>query len=242
MIEIHALTKTYRSVAAVRNLTFTIRPGLVTGFLGPNGAGKTTTMRAIVGLTRPTSGRVTVDGRRYVDLPDPMRQVGAVLEGTAVQRGRSARHHLLALARTHGLPPRRVREVLGLVGLEDVADRSAATFSLGMRQRLGIAAALLGDPRAVLMDEPTNGLDPDGVLWLRTLLKELAAQGRTVFVSSHLMSEMALTADHLVIIGRGRLIADSAIDELVPPGSSLEDAYMRLTRDAVEYVQEGAQQ
>jgi ABC-2 type transport system ATP-binding protein len=215
MIEIQALTKRYGKTVAVDGLSFTVRPGHVTGFLGPNGAGKSTTMRVIVGLDHPTAGTVTVGGRRYRDHAAPLRQVGALLEAKAFHKARSARNHLLALAQTHGIPAKRVDEVLAMVGLEAVGRRRAGGFSLGMGQRLGIAAALLGDPAAVVLDEPVNGLDPDGVLWVRTLLKTLAAQGRTVLVSSHLMSEMALTADRLVIIGRGRLLADTSVGELI---------------------------
>jgi ABC-2 type transport system ATP-binding protein len=215
MIEIEELTKRYGKTVAVDGLSFTVRPGHVTGFLGPNGAGKSTTMRMIVGLDHPTAGTATVGGRRYRDHAAPLRQVGALLEAKAFHRARSARNHLLALAQTHGIPPKRVDEVLAMVGLEQVGRRRAGGFSLGMAQRLGIAAALLGDPAAVVLDEPVNGLDPDGVLWVRTLLKTLAAQGRTVLVSSHLMSEMAVTADRLVIIGRGRLLADTGVGELI---------------------------
>jgi ABC-2 type transport system ATP-binding protein len=215
MIEAQALTKRYGDKLAVDDLSFTVRGGRVTGFLGPNGAGKSTTMRMIIGLDRPTGGAVTVAGRRYQDHPAPLRQVGALLEAKSLHRGRSARIHLLALAQTHGIPESRVDEVLAMVGLEQVAHRRVGGFSLGMGQRLGIAAALVGDPAAVVLDEPVNGLDPDGVLWIRTLLKSLAAEGRTVLVSSHLMSEMALTAEHLVIIGRGRLLADTTVDDLV---------------------------
>jgi ABC-2 type transport system ATP-binding protein len=297
MIEIDALSKRYGDKLAVHELSFSVEPGHVTGFLGPNGAGKSTTMRMIVGLDHPTAGTATVDGRRYRDHPAPLREVGALLEAKSVHRGRSARNHLLALAQTHGIPAERVDEVLMMVGLESVGRRRVGGFSLGMAQRLGIAAALLGDPATVVLDEPVNGLDPDGVLWVRTLLKTLAADGRTVLVSSHLMSEMAVTADHLVIIGRGRLLADTAVDELIarvavgsvlvrsphasdlrellvgqgatvtsaepgvlqvaglaaeqiadlaverrmalyelaPQRASLEQAYMELTRDAVEY-------
>lgn len=215
MIEIQELTKRYGRTVAVDGLSFAVRPGHVTGFLGPNGAGKSTTMRMIVGLDHPTAGTATVGGRRYRDHPAPLRQVGALLEAKAFHKARSARNHLLALAQTHGIPAARVDQVLAMVGLEGVARRRAGGFSLGMAQRLGIAAALLGDPAAVVLDEPANGLDPDGVLWVRTLLKTLAAQGRTVLVSSHLMSEMALTADRLVIIGRGRLLADTSVGELI---------------------------
>ena len=297
MIEVHALSKRYGGKLAVDNLSFTVRPGHVTGFLGPNGAGKSTTMRMIVGLDHPTAGAATVDGRRYRDHPAPLRKVGALLEAKSVHKARSAHDHLLALAQTHGIPAKRVDEVLAMVGLESVARRRAGGFSLGMAQRLGIAGVLLGDPRVMLFDEPVNGLDPDGVLWVRTLLKTLAAEGRTVLVSSHLMSEMAVTADHLVIIGRGRLLADTSVEELIariavgsvvvrsphatdlrellvgqgatvtnaapgvlqvggltaeqiadlaverrlalhelaPERASLEQAYMQLTRDAVEY-------
>ena len=297
MIEIQALSKRYGRTVAVDGLSFTVRPGHVTGFLGPNGAGKSTTMRMIVGLDHPTAGSVTVDGRRYRDHPAPLREVGALLEAKSVHKGRSARNHLLGLAQTHRIPARRVDEVLAMVGLESVGRRRAGGFSLGMAQRLGVAAALLGDPATVVLDEPVNGLDPDGVLWVRNLLKALAAEGRTVLVSSHLMSEMAVTADHLVIIGRGRLLADTTMDELIarvavgsvlvrtphasdlrdllvgqgatvtsaepgvlqvggltaesiadlaverrmalhelaPQRASLEQAYMELTRDAVEY-------
>jgi ABC-2 type transport system ATP-binding protein len=215
MIEAQALVKRYGDKTAVDELSFTVRPGQVTGFLGPNGAGKSTTMRMIVGLDRPTRGQVTVAGRPYRDHPAPLRVLGALLEAKSIHRGRTARVHLLGLAQTHGIPPSRVDEVLSQVGLADAARRRAGGFSLGMSQRLGIAAALLGDPAAVILDEPVNGLDPDGVLWIRTLLKGLAAAGRTVLVSSHLMSEMAVTADHLVIIGRGRLLADTTVDDLI---------------------------
>jgi ABC-2 type transport system ATP-binding protein len=215
MIEVHGLTKRFGDKVAVDGLSFAVRGGQVTGFLGPNGAGKSSTMRMIIGLDRPTAGTATVAGRRYHDHPAPLRQVGALLEATSIHKGRTARTHLLALAQTHGIPPERVDEVLTLVGLDEVAHRRAGGFSLGMSQRLGIAGALLGDPAAVVLDEPVNGLDPGGVLWIRTLLKSLAAEGRTVLVSSHLMSEMAVTADHLVIIGRGRLLADTTVDELI---------------------------
>lgn len=208
MIHVEQLTKVYGSTRAVDDLSFEVRPGIVTGFLGPNGAGKSTTMRMILGLDRPTSGRATVNGRTVADHPAPITQIGSLLEAKAIHPKRSARNHLRALAATTNIPERRVDEVLDLVGLTDVADRTAGGFSLGMGQRLGIASALLGDPETVMLDEPVNGLDPEGILWIRNLLKRLAAEGRTVFVSSHLMSEMALTADHFVIIGRGRLIAD----------------------------------
>ena len=207
MIEARNLVKRYGSTMAVNDLSFSIRPGLVTGFLGPNGAGKTTTMRMILGLDAPTQGSVTVGGRSYRDLPAPMREVGALLDAKALHGGRRARDHLLCLAHSNGIPRSRVDEVLRIVGLEGVARRRAKGFSLGMGQRLGIASALLGDPAVLIFDEPVNGLDPDGIHWVRTLLRALAAEGRTVLVSSHLMSEMALTADHLLVIGKGRLIA-----------------------------------
>ena len=214
MIEAVDLTKRYGSRTAVDGLTFTVRPGVVTGFLGPNGAGKSTTMRLVLGLDAPTRGRVTVDGRAYADLPAPLREVGALLEARAVHGGRSARNHLLALAATSGIPTRRVDELLEWVGLASVARKRVRGFSLGMGQRLGIATALLGDPHTILLDEPVNGLDPEGIVWVRNLLKALAAEGRTVLVSSHLMGEMALTAHRLVVIGRGRLVADMTVEEL----------------------------
>jgi ABC-2 type transport system ATP-binding protein len=296
MIEAHGLTKRYGEKTAVHDLSFTVRPGIVTGFLGPNGAGKSTTMRMILGLDAPTSGSVLVNGRRYADHAAPLREVGALLEAKAIHTGRSARNHLLALAATTGISRRRVDDVIDLVGLRDVASKRAGGFSLGMGQRLGIASALLGDPGTLVLDEPVNGLDPEGILWIRNLLKSLAAEGRTVFVSSHLMSEMALTAEQLIIIGRGRLIADVSVAdfltssqltvrvrsphasrlrdlvagpdvtvttdesgvleiggldseeigriaaentitlyELTPHRASLEDAFMDLTRDDVEY-------
>ncbi|WP_328610289.1 ATP-binding cassette domain-containing protein [Amycolatopsis sp. NBC_00345] len=215
MIDAHQLTKRYGEKTAVDRLDFTVRPGIVTGFLGPNGAGKSTTMRMILGLDAPTSGSVTVNGRRYAEHSAPLQEVGALLEAKSVHPGRSAVDHLLAQAYTHGIPRRRVDEVIELAGLQSVAKQRAGKFSLGMGQRLGIAAALLGDPATVMLDEPVNGLDPEGVLWIRNLLLGLAAEGRTVFVSSHLMSEMALVAEHLIIVGRGRLLADTTVDELV---------------------------
>jgi ABC-2 type transport system ATP-binding protein len=215
VIELRGLTKRYGAVLAVDNLTCTVRPGMVTGFLGPNGAGKTTTMRMVLGLDHPTAGTVTVDGHRYADLPAPMHQVGALLDARAVHGGRTAYHHLRCLAQSNGIARRRVDEVLGLVGLESVARRRIGRFSLGMSQRLGIAAALLGDPAVLIFDEPVNGLDPEGIRWIRELMRNLAAEGRTVLVSSHLMSEMALTASHLIVIGQGRLVADTSIDELL---------------------------
>ena len=215
MIEAHGLTKDYGSKRAVDDLSFTVEPGVVTGFLGPNGSGKSTTMRLILGLDAPTAGTVTVNGKLYRDHAAPLHEVGALLEARSVHTGRSAYNHLLALAQTHGIPRRRVGELIDLVGLHEVARKRAGTFSLGMGQRLGIAAALLGDPQTVMLDEPVNGLDPEGIHWIRNLLKGLAAEGKTVFVSSHLMSEMALTADHLLVVGRGRLIADTGVDEFL---------------------------
>ncbi|MFI7288130.1 ABC transporter ATP-binding protein [Streptomyces anulatus] len=215
MIKAHGLTKRYGDRTVVQNLDFTVHPGTVTGFLGPNGAGKSTTMRMLLGLDAPTHGRSTVNGRSYATHPAPLTQVGALLEARSVHPGRSALNHLMALAHTHGIPRRRVEEVIDLAGLTDAAHRRVKGFSLGMGQRLGIAAALLGDPATVILDEPVNGLDPEGVLWIRTLLTSLAAEGRTVLVSSHLMSEMALTADHLIVIGRGRLLADTTVAELI---------------------------
>ncbi|MGY4906936.1 ATP-binding cassette domain-containing protein [Streptomyces sp. 900116325] len=213
MIEAHCLTKRYGSKTAVEDVSFTVRPGMVTGFLGPNGAGKSTTMRLILGLDAPTAGYATVNGRLYAHHAAPLHEVGAMLEARATHTGRTAYHHLLALAATTGIPRRRVNEVIDLVGLREVADKRAGGFSLGMGQRLGIASALLGDPATVILDEPVNGLDPEGIRWIRNLLKGLAGEGRTVFVSSHLMSEMAVTAEHLVVIGRGRLIADTSVEE-----------------------------
>ncbi|PZH18673.1 multidrug ABC transporter ATP-binding protein [Streptomyces sp. NTH33] len=303
MIEAYSLTKRYGERIAVDDLSFTVRPGTVTGFLGPNGAGKSTTMRMLLGLDAPTSGRAVVNGRSYAEHRAPLHEVGAMLEARAVHTGRSAYHHLLALAATHGISARRVNEVIDLVGLRAVAKKRVGGFSLGMGQRLGIAVALLGDPATVILDEPVNGLDPEGILWIRNLLKELATEGRTVLVSSHLMSEMALTAEHLIVIGRGRLIADTsvaeftaraagdlvrvrtdraeklrgllagpdvtitaqeagvllvtglsserigriaadggvALAELTPQQASLEEAFMELTRDAVEYQAPAAQ-
>ncbi|MDA8297643.1 MAG: ATP-binding cassette domain-containing protein [Actinomycetota bacterium] len=215
MIEARELTKRYGAKVAVDELSFDVRPGVVTGFLGPNGSGKSTTMRMIMGLDAPDAGSVSVNGQRYHDLAWPLREVGALLEARAIHPGRSARAHLRMLAETNKIPPQRIEEVLELVGLSEVAGRRAGKFSLGMGQRLGIAAALLGDPGVLLFDEPVNGLDPDGIRWVRNLLKSLARDGRTVFVSSHLMSEMALTADEVIVIGKGRLITQQRIDELV---------------------------
>jgi ABC-2 type transport system ATP-binding protein len=297
MIEVKGLSKRYGDVLAVDDLSFTVQPGQVTGFLGPNGAGKSTTMRAIVGLDRPTGGTVTIDGHRYAHDRAPLTHVGALLEAKAVHPGRSAYNHLLFLAQSNGIGRHRIDEALAMVGLESVAKKRTKTFSLGMGQRLGIACALLGDPRVLLLDEPVNGLDPEGIIWVRHLLKALAAEGRAILVSSHLMAEMALTADNLIVIGRGRLIADTTVadfvsqagnkavlvrtpdgaaltealrhrgatvarsddgalhvtgleaaaigqaaadtaavlHELTPQRASLEEAFMELTRDSVEY-------
>src|SRR5271165_1668526 len=219
MIEVRDLTKSFGGKVAVDHLAFTVAPGRVTGFLGPNGAGKSTTMRLILGLDRPDSGSATIDGRPYAELPSPLRTVGALLEAKSVHGGRSARNPLLFLAQTQGLPASRVDEMLALVGLTEVARKRAGSFSLGMSQRLGVAAALLGDPQVLLLDEPVNGLDPEGVLWIRNLMKHLAGQGKTVLVSSHLMNEMAVTADHLIVIGRGRLIVAAATEDVIARGS-----------------------
>jgi ABC-2 type transport system ATP-binding protein len=215
MIEARQLTKRYGDKTAVDGVDFTVRPGAVTGFLGPNGAGKSTTMRMIIGLDAPTAGSVTVNGRRYAQHSAPLHEVGALLEARSIHPGRSAFDHLMALAYTHGISRARVAEVIELTGLQSVARKRAGAFSLGMGQRLGIAAALLGDPQTIMLDEPVNGLDPEGVLWIRNLLTSLAAEGRTVFVSSHLMTEMALVADHLIVVGRGRVLADTTVQELV---------------------------
>jgi ABC-2 type transport system ATP-binding protein len=215
MIEASHLTKRYRNTTAVDEVSFVVRPGRVTGFLGPNGAGKSTTMRMVLGLDTPTSGTVLVNGKPYAQLADPLRSVGALLDAKAIVGARSAANHLKWLADSNGIDRRRIGEVLDIVGLADVAGKKVSTFSLGMNQRLGIAAALLGDPETVMFDEPINGLDPDGIVWIRNLMKSLAAEGRTVFLSSHLMSEMALTADHLLVIARGRIIADASTDEFV---------------------------
>jgi ABC-2 type transport system ATP-binding protein len=221
MIEARSLSKRYGDTLAVDGLSFTVRPGQVTGFLGPNGAGKSTTMRMILALDAPTAGSVTVDGKPYNHLANPMRVVGALLDAKAVHGGRTARNHLLCLAQTNNLPARRVPEVLELVGLSQVAHKRVGGFSLGMSQRLGIAAALLGDPQVLMFDEPVNGLDPEGILWIRNLMRALAAEGRTIFVSSHLMSEMENTADHLIVIGQGRLIADCTVAEFIERSSEL---------------------
>ena len=219
MIEARGLTKRYGGTLAVDNLSFTVEPGKITGFLGPNGAGKTSTMRLILGLDRPTAGTVTINGKPFGQLPGPMGQVGALVDARARHGGRSAYHHLLCLAQTNNLPSGRVGEVLALVGLAEAARKRTKGFSLGMGRRLGIAAALLGNPRILMFDEPANGLDPEGILWIRNLMKALAAEGRTVIVSSHLMSEMENIADHLLVIGRGRLIADCTVDEFIAAGS-----------------------
>ncbi|WP_019872040.1 ABC transporter ATP-binding protein [Salinispora oceanensis] len=302
MIEAKNLTKRYGDKIAVKDLSFTVEPGKVTGFLGPNGAGKSTTMRLLLGLDHPNHGDATIDGRRYRDLATPFTVVGALLEAKAVHPGRTAYNHLLCLAQTQGIGKKRVSEVLDLVGLREVAHKRAGGFSLGMGQRLGLAAALLGDPAVLVLDEPVNGLDPEGILWVRTFMRQLAAEGRTVFVSSHLMNEMAVTADHLIIIGRGSLIVDCptqefidrgtkqtvlvrsphadelaeaivraggtvsrtddgelsvedldtarigeiasagghVLHEVVPQRGTLEEAFMALTRDSVEYVGSGS--
>jgi len=219
MIEVRGLTKRYGAKTAVDGLSFAIEPGKVTGFLGPNGAGKTTTMRCILGLDYPNEGTITVDGKTYHDLAFPMREMGALLDAKAVHGGRSAYSHLLCLAQTNGLPKKRVGEVLELVGLTEVTKKRSKGFSLGMSQRLGIAATMLGDPKMLMFDEPVNGLDPEGILWIRNLMKALASEGRTVFVSSHLMSEMENTADHLIVIGRGKLIADCTMKEFIARSS-----------------------
>ncbi|MEU8709497.1 ABC transporter ATP-binding protein [Streptomyces sp. NPDC048565] len=230
MIEAVGLTKRFGAKTAVHNLSFQVRPGAVTGFLGPNGSGKSTTMRMMLGLDRPTSGHVTIGGHAFRGLPNAPRQVGALLDAKAVHGGRSARNHLLSLAQLAGIPAARVDEVLGVVGLQDVAKRRSSGYSLGMGQRLGIAAALLGDPQVLLFDEPVNGLDPEGILWVRNLMKQLASEGRTVFVSSHLMSEMAVTADHLIVIGRGQLLSDMSIKEFISANSA-DFARVRVPAD-----------
>ena len=240
MITARGLTKHYGRTVAVRDLTFTVRPGVVTGFLGPNGAGKSSTLRMLTGLDRPDAGQATVNGRPYRELRLPLREVGAMLEAKSFHPGRSARAHLSALAASNAIPGRRVEEVLGLVGLTAVAGRRAGKFSLGMAQRLGIAAALLGDPGVVILDEPVNGLDPEGIRWIRNLLRSLAEQGRAVLISSHLISEVAQTADELIVIGQGRLLAQTTVAELSATASSLEDAFFRLTESTSEYTGEMA--
>ena len=220
MIEAHGLTKRYGAKVAVDDLSFVVRSGVVTGFLGPNGSGKSTTMRLLLGLDRPSSGNSLINGKSYVDFAAPLREVGALLEARAIHTGRSARNHLLAMAATNGIPRRRVDEMIGLVGLEAVAGKRVGGFSLGMGQRLGIASALLGDPGVLLLDEPVNGLDPEGILWIRNLLKSLAAEGRTVFVSSHLMSEMAVTATEVIVVGRGKLVVAGSVGEVISGATS----------------------
>jgi ABC-2 type transport system ATP-binding protein len=235
MIEVCDLTKRYGDTLAVDALSFGVRPGVVTGFLGPNGSGKSTTMRLILGLDSPDAGQARIGGRRFRELRWPLREAGALLEAKAFHPGRSARAHLDALAASNGIGRRRVDEVLDLVGLTDAARKRAGTFSLGMAQRLGIAAAMLGDPPVLLLDEPVNGLDPAGIHWIRDLLKTLAAHGRAVFVSSHLISEIALMAEHLVVIGQGRLLADTSVAELSAGAASLEDAFLQLTGASTGY-------
>ena len=235
MIEARGLSKRYGATVAVDSLTFNVRSSMVTGFLGPNGSGKSTTMRLLLDLDAPDAGQVRIGGRRYRDLRWPLRQVGALLEARAFHPGRSARAHLRALAASNDIPRSRVEEVLGQVGLAEVAGRRAGTFSLGMAQRLGIAAALLGDPEVLLLDEPVNGLDPEGIRWVRDLLRSLAAEGRVVLVSSHLIAEMAVTAERLVVVGRGRLLAQTSVAELSARSTSLEEAFLALTSADVEY-------
>ena len=235
MIEARRLVKRYRSALAVDNLSFDVRPGTVTGFLGPNGAGKSTTMRMIMGLDQPDAGEARIGGKRYSDLRWPLREVGALLEAKAFHPGRTARAHLSVLAASNAIGPRRVEEVLAITGIGKAADRRAGKFSLGMSQRLGIAAALLGDPGVLLLDEPVNGLDPEGIRWIRNLLKNLAAQGRTVLVSSHLISEIAHTADALIVIGQGRLLAQTTVARLSARASSLEEAFFQLTDGVTDY-------
>ena len=236
MITTDRLTKRFRHTTAVDQLTVDVRPGRVTGFLGPNGAGKTTTIRLLLGLDTPSSGTALIDGRPYRTHPQPLRVVGALLDASAVHGGRTARAHLTWVAASNQLAPRRIGHVLDQTGLSDVAHRRVKTFSLGMRQRLGIAVALLGDPAVLVLDEPVNGLDPEGIRWIRKLLRSLADEGRTVLLSSHLISEMAQTADHLLVIGRGRLVADVAVSDLTSGGQSLEEAYFALTDGIVEFA------
>ncbi len=235
MIEVRGLTKHYRSVLAVDGLTFDVRPGQVTGFLGPNGSGKSTTMRLIMGLDAPAAGTATVAGRPVRELRWPLRTVGSLLEPRAFHPGRTARAHLAALAASNAIGRSRVDEVLGLVGLSEVAGRRAGGYSLGMAARLGMAAALLGDPEVLVLDEPSNGLDPEGMHWIRTVLRTLAGQGRTVFVSSHLINDMALTADHLIVVGAGRLLADAPAAALAEAGASLEESFLALTASRTQY-------
>lgn len=240
MIELRELTKRYGDRVAVDGLNVRVQPGVVTGFLGPNGSGKSTTMRMILGLDAPNHGEALIGGARYSDLRWPLKTVGALLDAGAFHPGRSARAHLAALAASNDIPSARIEQVLRIVGLSDAATRRAGTYSLGMRQRLGVAVALLGDPGVLLLDEPGNGLDPEGIRWIRDLLRGLAAEGRTVFVSSHLIAEMALTADRLVVIGRGRLLAETTVAELAAGDDSLEDAFFRLTAQATDYHGAGA--
>jgi ABC-2 type transport system ATP-binding protein len=235
VIEIVELTKRYGSITAIDSLTFATKPGVVTGFLGPNGAGKSTTMRLVLGLDRPDAGRALVNGRPYRSYSQPLHELGGLLEVGGVHPGRTAYHHLKWMAQTHGIGEERIGKVLELVGIADAARRRVGTFSLGMRQRLGIATALLGDPAVVMLDEPMNGLDPEGMVWIRRLLRGLADEGRTVLISSHLMSEVEKLADHLVVIGRGRLIADTTPAQLRAGHESLEDAFLELTRSDAEY-------
>jgi ABC-2 type transport system ATP-binding protein len=235
MIQVQSLAKRYGNTKAVDDLSFEVRPGRVTGFLGPNGSGKSTTMRIVLGLDAPDAGRALVDGRRYQDLPWPLREVGAHLDAGAFHPGQSAENHLVALAQANGIDRSRVQAAIDVVGLTPVANKRAGTFSLGMSQRLGIAAALLGDPGTLLFDEPINGLDPEGIRWIRNLVQGLAGEGRTVLLSSHLISEMELTADHLVVIGRGRFIAELSMADLAAHEASLEDVFLELTNDSLEY-------
>jgi ABC-2 type transport system ATP-binding protein len=235
MIQARGLTKRFGATVAVESLSFEVRPGTVTGFLGPNGSGKSTTMRLIMGLDAPDRGRATIGGRSYRQLRWPLREVGSMLDARSFQPGRSARSHLAALAASNAIPSSRVDEVLGLVGLQDAGRRRAGKFSLGMAQRLGVATALLGDPGVLLLDEPVNGLDPEGIRWIRNLLVSMAREGRTVFVSSHLISEMELMAEQLVVIGRGHLLASTSVRELASRAGSLEEAFFGLTGGAVEY-------
>jgi len=235
VIQAIGLTKRYGGKLAVDDLSFDVRPGTVTGFLGPNGAGKTTSMRMILGLDRPDHGTALINGRPYHELRWPLREVGSMLDARAFHSGRSARAHLAALAASNGIAPARVEDVLAMTGLATVAGQRAGRFSLGMAQRLGIAAALLGDPGILMLDEPANGLDPEGIRWCRTMLRALASEGRTVFVSSHLINEIAITADNLIVIGQGRLLAQATVADLAGRHDSLEDAFFALTGDAVEY-------
>jgi ABC-2 type transport system ATP-binding protein len=239
MMRAQGLTKRYGSKWAVNELTFDVQPGQVTGFLGPNGAGKSTTLRLFAGLERPTAGSALVDGHRYAELRRPLRYVGTLLDPAALHGDRTAAMHLTWMARSNDLPARRVDEVLAMTGLSEVAGHRTRGFSLGMRQRLGIAAAMLGDPAILLLDEPVNGLDPEGLVWIRGLLRSLAGEGRTVLVSSHLMSEVAASADRLVVLGAGRLLADGPLTDFTSDGRSLEDSYLALTSGAVEYRSQG---